>query len=195
MCRPVSDYPAIVKAEHSVNCLILGVFFFPGQLNSFYTKRGKQTCILRNNPAVYPSVKATKNKMISMLKYCIGLFQNFIKWITFSYNKGAWGRKVTVSQQSKSEALSTSHLLHGPMWVSSECLQSAAFRRWHGTYPCCRWWNMNMKRHKACLFLQHSSHTELESKGQWAAKKSNHRPVWPCFPTTDTGLKRLNSKG
>lgn len=94
MCRPVSDYPAIVKAEHSVHCLILGVFFFPGQLNSFYTKRGKQTCILRNNPAVYPSVKATKNKMISMLKYCIGLFQNFIKWITFSYNKGARGGRL-----------------------------------------------------------------------------------------------------
>jgi hypothetical protein len=52
VCRAVSDYPAIVEAEHSGHCLYV-VPFFPNQLNSFHIKCSKQTCTLSNNPALH----------------------------------------------------------------------------------------------------------------------------------------------
>lgn len=62
----MSDYPAIVEAEHSGHCSYYVVPFFPDQFNSFHMKFSKQAI---TQPALHTSVKITKNKMVSILKY------------------------------------------------------------------------------------------------------------------------------
>lgn len=159
---------------------ILGVPFFPDQLNSFYIKRGKKIPhILRNNPAMYPSDKVTKNKIIIIIYWNIVLA--YLRTVSDGSYFPRWREVGEEDYRVTAEQTWSSFNLSPTLY---ERLQSIAFQRWHGADLCYNWWSLNMKCHRAQPFLQHRSHTEpgWEACGQQSWDCSCW-PIWPCLPT------------
>lgn len=180
MCRPVSDYPAIVEAEHSGHCLSQGCPSSQTSSIPFILNVAKKNPhILRNNPAMYPSVEVTKNKIIIIIYWNIVLA--YLRTVSDGSYFPRWREVGEEDYRVTAEQTWSPFNLSPTLYERS---QSIAFQRWHGADLCYRSWTWNTTEHNPFS----NTAVTLSPGGKLVRSRAETVAAGPCglaFPLTD----------